>query len=311
MTLRGRLVLLFTLGLLLAAAAAAADGDSRIVVEKGRQASDMIIAIGTSVVVDGTAARGVVAAGSTVTVAGRVEGDVAVIGGALVLTDTGQVTGNVLLIGSTQNVSAKARIDGKLFASPFLGEDVRLFFTDPFGYLFSQSYDPFSIAKRIFFSLAWFVLAMIIIKLFPTHVAYASNLVRKDFWMVLGTGVLGAVGAFALLVLFILLCLVLIGIPLLAALVVFFLCAWVFGATVFLCTVGNVLARWLKIPGRKPLFSLLLAIAAWTLLKFVPGLAFFVQLLIMTAGIGISLATHFGKGTPWFRSRAAKAAAAR
>ncbi len=289
--------------------APAAAAPPRVVVEKGRRAAEMIVVMGTPVQVDGTAASGVFAAGSDVVVNGVVEGDVAVIGGTFTMTAASRVTGNVLLIGSDQKLADGSTIEGKLFASGILGDDVRQFLTNPFGYLFSHSYDALSVAKRIFFSLAWFVIAMVIIKLFPAHVSFACKRTRQDFKNAFGIGIVSAVAAFVSLILSVLLCLVLVGIPLLGLLALFLLAALAFGVTAFLCVTGELLASVLKLRNRRPMVCLLLSLTAWTLLRFIPGVSFLVQLAVITAALGITVGTHFGKGTPWFsRRRLAKPA---
>ncbi len=277
--------------------------DGNIHVKSDETATDTIISISNPVRIDGHANKGVFTAGAPLTVAGTVDGDVAVIGGKLILEPQGQINGNVLLVGSTQELAPTARINGKLFTTPFLQEETREIFRDPAGFLFSYDYDFRFIAGRVFTSLIWFVLSILILKLFPAHIAFAASRMRRDPGYTAGIGVVGTTGLLVLLLISLALCLILIGIPIFLILLVFLLSAWVFGIVVVFCVVGEQTLKLLRIRRRSPIMALVVAIALWTLIKFLPGISLLVHVSAFIMSMGIALATRFGTGTPWLRRR--------
>jgi len=269
----------------------------------GETAPNTLVSISEPVQIDGRAEKGVFTAGATLTISGQVEGDVAVVGGKLVLVDGGRIRGNVLLLGSDQQLSPDSKIQGRLFSYSFLGQDIRQIFTNPARFLFSYDYDLGFIASRFFVSLFWFLLALVVVKLFPAHINYACHRLRKDPGYTAGVGLVGLTGLILLLLLSLALSLILIGIPLVLMLLVFSMLLWAFGMVVLFCAAGEWLLRLFRVRAPAPLVALVAAILVWTLVKFLPGLSLLVHLATLVLSLGISLTTRFGSGLPWFRSR--------
>jgi len=284
----------------LAAAPDAADS-TMIHIKEDDVARDLVISISSPVIIDGRAEKGVFAAGSELTINGTVTGDVAVIGGRLVVHEGARIEGDVILVGSTHDMAATAIHDGKWFTTPFLEEEIRKIFTDPAGFLLTYDYSLTFVASRIFSSLLLFLVCIAIIKLFPAHISYASGRLRRDLSYMTSMGVVGLTGLLLLLLLFLALCLILIGIPLFLLLLLFILATWLFGITVVFCVVGEWLVRVLRFRNKSVMGGLVLAIVLWTLAKFVPGLSVVVHLATLILAVGVTLTTRFGTGTPWFR----------
>lgn len=271
----------------------------------GETASNTLVSISEPIRIEGRAAKGVFTAGATLTISGVVEGDVAVVGGKLALVDGGRIRGNVLLLGSTQEFSPQSRIEGKLFSYSFLGQDIRQIFTNPAQFLLSYEYDLGFIASRFFVSLFWFLLSILVIKLFPAHINFACSRLRRDPGYTAGVGLVGFTGLTLLLLVSLALSLILIGIPLVLILLLFSLLLWAFGMVVLFCTVGEWLLRLFRVRTPSPLLALVVAILVWTLIKFLPGVSLLVHLAALIMSFGISLTTRFGSGLPWFKARRA------
>ncbi|MBN2430467.1 MAG: polymer-forming cytoskeletal protein [Acidobacteria bacterium] len=292
----------------LAAAPAAAE-QPVIHIKANDIARDLVISISSPVIIDGRAEKGVFAAGSELTINGTVIGDVAVIGGRLVVNDGARIQGDVILVGSLHKMAPTAVHEGKWFTTPFLEEEVRKIFTDPAGFLLSYDYSLTFIASRIFSSLLLFLVCIVIIKLFPAHISFASGRLRRDMSYTASMGVVGITGLLLLLLLFLALCLILIGIPLFLLLLLFILATWLFGITVVFCVVGEWLVRGLRFRNKSVIVGLVMAIILWTLVKFVPGLSVLVHLATLILAVGVTLTTRFGTGTPWWRRKSVPAPA--
>jgi len=277
---------------------------SAIHVKKDDVAGDLVISISNPVIIDGKATQGVFAAGTTLTITGTVTGDVAVIGGNLILKENGLINGNVILVGSAQDISPSARIEGKLFTTPFMEKEIRKIFNDPASFLFSYEYDFMFIAKRIFSSLLLFILSIIILKLFPAHVSFASSRLKRDLGYTLSMGIVGITGILVLLLISLALCMFLIGIPIFLLLLLFLLSAWLFGIAVIFLLVGESILRWTRVKNKSTILALMAAIVIWTGIKFLPGISLLVHILTVILSVGITLTTRFGTGTPWFKRRA-------
>lgn len=295
----GRAAVAVMSAVLCAQTAAVASPERPVVVPKGDVARDTIVSISTPVLVEGAAEKGVFAAGAEVVVCGRVSGDVAVIGGRLVLKEDAVVTGSVLLVGSDQDFAPSSRVEGKLFTTSLFAEDVRGLFSDPAGYFLTVRYGAALVASRLFSALLWLVLSVFVIKLFPAHFSFACGRTKSDPGLVVGVGVVGAAGGFAILMVSLALCLLLVGIPLLLAFLVFALCAWVFGMTVLLYTVGDKVRSWLKVGARSPMVAIVLGAGVWALVGFVPVLSSLVKAVALVLALGVSLSTRFGTGRRW------------
>lgn len=267
----------------------------------GETARAIVVAIANDVVIDGRAEQGVFTAGSTLTIAGRVQGDVAVIGGKLILRDGAEIDGNVLVVGSTQDISTRAVLNGKLFVMPFLGKEIHQMFSDPASYLFSYQYDFQFIASRLFFALFWFIAALVVFKFFPAHVAFACQRLKHDPGYMAGMGVVGTAGLVVLGLFSLALCLLLIGIPIFIGLLIFIFAGWVFGQVILFYITGELLLKLFRIRTSAPMIALVVAIVVWTAIKFLPGLSLLVHLIAFCLSLGITLTTRFGTGTPWFR----------
>ena len=296
-----RLCLTLAALLLLAGAAGAAEAPAPIIVPAGETAPDIIVSFSTPVVINGTAADGVFVAGADLTINGNVVGDVAVMGGRLVIPAGGTVRGKVFLVGSTSAVDPSCRIEGKIFTMPFLGGEAQAMFSNPAGYLLSVQYDFGFIAKRVFFLLFWFLLAITLAKLFPAHVSFAITRLKTDPGYTAGLGVVTIAGGAVLLMVALALSVIFIGIPIVVLLLLGLFAAWAFGMVILFYAAGDKLLRLLRRTAPSPLASLVTATLLWTAIKFLPGLSLVVSLAALVFSLGITVATRFGTGVPWFR----------
>jgi hypothetical protein len=97
------------------------------------------------------------------------------------------------------------------------------------------------------------------------------------------------------------LCLILIGIPIVLSLVVVGLVIKVFGRVVLLFIFGESLAAAFNKHQISPIAAVLLGLLVVGFIGFIPILGFFFSFLMGIVGWGIALRTKFGTVDNWFR----------
>ncbi|HMU32333.1 MAG TPA: hypothetical protein PKC89_00575 [Pyrinomonadaceae bacterium] len=134
-----------------------------------------VYAFGKSVTVS-KRAKGVLAIGGDVVIEGRIEGDVATIGGNIIQRHDAFVGGDVIVIGGAYKPEAEkpARVDGKqTVVFGMLEEPLKDFARDPAS-LLSPSVSLSFFAQRLVLALIWFVISMVFSTIAPGAVGRAA-----------------------------------------------------------------------------------------------------------------------------------------
>jgi len=282
------------------------DGDM-LVIAKGQDIAEDVIVFAKSVLVQGVARRGVASFGGSVIVEGTVRGDVAVVGGTLEIRDGGIVHGDVIVVGGRLQRGPLGRVDGKVFATSVFEEKLLNLFSTPSKTLLSVNYSLAAISWRLLRALTWLLMSLLIFKLFPMQIISASRRMRYDAARVLGVGMLAFLATGTALFVFLVLCVVLIGIPLIIIWLVFCLAAWIFGSVAFYYFFGDLVGRWLlRKETLSPNVIFPIGVVVYALLRLVPILTFILPFLVLTLAFGAVYCTRFGTGTPWFRKAEAQ-----
>jgi len=264
---------------------------------------DNVIAMGGRVQVDGTVRESVVMLGGDVTVSGEVREAVVGIGSNVTLTSTARVKGDVVSLVGTLTKEPGCVIGGDTvyFKSTDIPEK---FFKNGFLGLFAMSFVPFFLVLRIINLLVWFLMALIVVAVFPRQISLASSQIRSSFWPVFGTGVLALVVYTGLVVMAALFSLLLIGIPILLALVALGIMLKIFGQVAVFHFFGDSLARGFGNPKATPILAVILGLFLVNILKFIPVLGLLFSLVLSILGWGVVIRTKFGMTENWLRRKA-------
>ncbi|HMJ09596.1 MAG TPA: polymer-forming cytoskeletal protein [Pyrinomonadaceae bacterium] len=258
-----------------------------------------VVAYGKNVIVR-KQAKGVLAIGGDIIVEGRVEGDVAAIGGSVTQREGAFIGGDVFVVGGKYKPEGAAplRNEGKetVMYAGYEGE-LREMAQNP-SQIFAPSFTLTFLAQRAFAVLFWFIVSFALITVAPGAVSRAIvrfhlstfKIVSIGFFTLAGATVAGFASlqflpnyfnAMLLLMMFALLML-----------------SYVFGRVALHVSIGQLLQKKFLSEGkRSEAIAVLLGVVVWTLLLSIPYIWSLAVLAMFSAGIGLVL-TARGK-TSW------------
>ncbi len=263
--------------------------ENAIIVD-GTNESDVFDTAGKSIYVKGTVTKGVMSFGGDVIVEGRVEGDVATIGGSVYQRSDSFIGGDIIVLGGKYH-----RDKGTGFRDPekttvmYTGfqEELRGIMQNPVT-LLSPSATPSYFALRIVAILFWFLVSLGLTTIAPGAVSRAvTRLHLSGLWI-------SAIGALALLIgsviLFAGLNLLPTAFGAVAGLMALFLfgLAYTFGRVVVQAATGNLILKRFSADKKHPeSLVLLLGTLAWTLALSLPyiWIIAFISMIIMSLGL--------------------------
>jgi len=303
----GKIWLLPGLAFMLAATALPLCGQQSFTLKKDimvakDEVQENIFAMGGHVQVDGTIRQSVIMLGGTVTVSGQVNDALVGIGSHVTLTSSAVVKGDVVSLGGTLIKEPGCVIGGDTVyfkSSEIPGK----FFKNGFLNFFTLSFVPFFLALRLIIIFVWFLLALIVVAVFPRQISLASSQIRTAFWPVFGTGILVLIVYTGLVILAALFSLLLIGIPILLALVALGVLIKIFGQVAIFHFFGDSLARAFGHRQATPLLAVSLGLLLVSFLKFIPILGFLFSFVLSVLGWGLVIRTKFGTTENWFRRK--------
>jgi hypothetical protein len=258
------------------------------------ESQDNVFTVGGEVVVDGKIRRSVVAIGGAITVSGEVGDAVVGIGSRMIIRSTAVIKGDVVTLGGTLEKEPGCTIQGDtvyLKGSEIVG---KLFGGGFFKGLFSMSLIPFILVIKLIIFCVWLMLALVGAALFPKPLAFAAGELRKSFWTAFAIGFLAHFVFIGLVIFAALLCIILIGIPVLLALIAAGVIIKIFGRLILLYFFGDSLLRALGSRNFSTVGAVLMGLLLVTLIGFLPIIGFFFNLVINMAGWGIVIRTKFG-----------------
>ena len=258
-----------------------------------------LVAWGGTVVIEGKIRKDVLVIGSEVTISGEIGDSFVGLGGRVLLKPTAVVKGDLIILGGTLVREEGARVNGDTIY--FKSEDISSkFFKDGFKGIFSFSFVPFFLILKFVSLFIWAFLAVIVAALFPKNVVSAAAALRRSVWPTCGIGLI-ATFAFSFLVAFsAVLCLILIGIPILLALAVAGLVIKIFGRVVLFFVIGESLSRVFHKPTISALGGTMLGLLVVGFIGFIPIFGFLFSFVLSLLGWGITLRTKFGTTENWF-----------
>lgn len=245
-------------------------------------------------------AKGVLVFGSDVVVEGRVEGDVAAIGGSVIQRNGSYIGGDVIVVGGKYMPDSVEPMRGEnkqtiIFAA--YEDELRAFAQDPLQ-LFSPTFTVTFFALRLVLLLFWFLLSLGFTTIAPGAVSRA--VVRLN----LSSAKVVAVGFFTFLGVIVLLLAtwksapnpviaVVVGMSALSLSL-----AYVFGRVALQVAFGKLIQKHLlRDRNRSEALSVLFGAVAWTVLLSIPYLWPLAVLGLFSAGIGLVLTAR--SNTSW------------
>ena len=249
-----------------------------------------VYVIGKSVIVK-KAAKGVLAIGGDVTVEGRIDGDVATIGGNVIQKDGSYIGGDIIVFGGAYKPESENpfREPGKktvMFG--VLEEQLRDFGQNP-SQIFSPSFSLSFLAQRLLVALLWFIISVVMTTIAPGAVGRAVARIKLSPLKVCALGsvvfvlISGAIVGGALYPTFLGATVGLMGVLIL-------LLGYVFGRVSLQVSLGKLVQKhFLSENNRSETLATLIGVLFWTLLLSLPYIWLIALFTVFAFGIGLIL----------------------
>ncbi len=229
--------------------------------------------------------------GGNATIANVIEGDLFVVGGTVSFTGAGRVEGD-LIYGATKVTNADDRVRGGVYSLLSLEGA-------------AASMDKSAVIASLL--LAWLVAAVVVTLMGGREVRSSSIEVRTSALHCFVLGLVALTSFVLTAIAFSYLVPYMIGIPLLAALGAFGVLTKVYGMIAMFHAVGTLVAgsrtrrqldsrKWL----RGDLAMVVIGLLILGAIRLVPVVGTIVWGLASVFGVGVALATKFGRRDPWF-----------
>lgn len=263
--------------------------ENTIVVES---APDMeILSYGKTVIVK-KEAKGVLTFGADIIIEGRVEGDVAAIGGSVIQKENAFIGGDVIILGGKYRPESlnPLRIKGKetiMYAG--YEEELRDLSQNP-SQIFSPSMSLPFIAQRIISVLFWFLISLAFATIAPGAVSRAiarfhlstTKVIAIGFFAFIATTVC-LIGSFSFLPTY-------LSAVLGMMVFVMLLLAYVFGRVALNVSFGKLVQKHLlSEKNQSETLAIFIGVVVWTVFLSIPYLWTFALLALFSAGIGLVL----------------------
>lgn len=282
--------------------AVAEDGGTRPAyhLQHGSIARNRIVALGHDAVIDGEAKSHVVALSGTVRVSGRVVGDVIVIGGDALLTETARVGGDVYVLSGRIEAAPGAALGGRSVAYPDASALwVALIQGPAMGLPASSSV---VIGAKLALLAFWAFVILALFAIGRRELLSTSESVRVEPFRNFFLGLTGVAAMVLTALFFSAFSGALIGVPLIVLVVVFALVLRFWGMVAVFHAIGAWLSQRLKWRPPLPLTAATYGLATLGLIKFLPWVGVWVWSVATFIGVGAALSTKLGRREAWFES---------
>ena len=263
-----------------------------IIVARG-ETRDNVVTLGGDIVIEGKVRKSAVAVGGTITVSGEVNDSVVGIGAKITLKASALIHGDLVGLGGIIEKEPGYRVDGDTVY--FKTSDITgKFFKEGAKGIFAFSFLPIILVFKFVSIFIWFLMAILVAALFPRQITLASGQIRKSFWPVFGTGLLAIIIYTIFITIAAVLCLVLIGIPILLFLALAGFVVKIFGRVALFYFFGESLARGFNRQSVSAMGGSLLGLLVVSFIGFIPFLGFLFTACLSIIGWGVVIRTKFG-----------------
>jgi hypothetical protein len=288
--LAGFIFIFLTVFTLYAQTSIATDPNEKTLVIEDAKDSD-VFSFGKTIIVK-QHAKGVLAFGGDVIVEGRVDGDVATIGGSIIQKETAFIGGDVIAFGGTYRPESKNPLrnsDKETIMFAGYEEELRNLTQNP-SQIFAPSFSLGFLAQRVLLLLFWFVISLALTTIAPGAVSRAVARFQLSALKVFAFGSVGFIVTVTI-VMFSLSFLpnYVYAIIILMAFVLLLL-SFVFGRVALQVSTGKKIQK-LFLPENRHSETVALLIGAfvWTLLLSIPYLWMFALVALIAASLGLVL----------------------
>lgn len=289
-----------------------------VTVEEGQVHNDDLVLVGGNATVLGEVRGDVVVIRGALDLQGRVKGDVVAILTDTTVGDEARIGGDLVHLGGSFEASPEAKIGGQTFHADLpsfaFGEGARHVAGSALGVVY--------LIKVLLFAILFWAM-LIIVCVAPRRVTDAGEALGELWGRALFVGLLAYAAYFVLFGIFLMLCLVLIGVPLLALLVFAWFVVKAMGMASILWLVGDRLVRSVH-PSRDvtPLVGFLAGFLVYLPTQIIPFQLGLVWLTLGLLGnvlatcatvlaVGLTLVAQFGPSGPFAPQRSGAAAPSR
>jgi len=250
-----------------------------------------VYVIGKSIIVQ-KRAKSALAIGGDVTVEGRIEGDVATIGGNVIQKEGSYIGGDIIVFGGAYKPESQKPLREPGKETVTLGvfeEELRNFGQNPSA-IFSPSFSVSFLAQRLVVSLFWFVMTLVITTIAPGAVSRAVARIHLSSLKVCALG--------AAVFLFVTSAIIFgaaalpnyLGATLGLMGVLFLVLGYVFGRVSLQVSLGKMIQkRFLSENNRSETLATLFGVLFWTLLLSLPYIWLIALFTVFTFGVGLIL----------------------
>lgn len=270
-----------------------------IIVEEG-EIQENVFTIGGSIHIKGKVNETAAAIGGTIIIEGEVGETVLGIGSEIILKPSARVRGDVVSLGGKLEKMAGTVIEGDTIYFK-TDEGLRQILREGLLGRTGISLLPLLVIFRLIMAFIWFILAIVLIAIFPRQIPYASSQIRAAFWPVFATGVVSIIIFTGLVVFSALLSLALIGLPILLSLIIIGVIIKIFGQVVLFYFFGENIHKAFSKKHASPLLAITLGFILITVIGLIPVFGALFSLFLSVIGWGAVLRTKFGTTPNWFK----------
>jgi hypothetical protein len=255
-----------------------------ITVARGETRVTAINAFNARLAIHGKVEESVFLLGGSLSLDGEVTGDVICIASRVEIGATARIGRDLIVIGGSLDKAEQGRVSGQQYHIR-TRDDLKKIAGSLLPFLPESGGLNFFKVIKIFF---WLVLSLLALAVFPLPVAKAAAMLPEAPLRHLGRGLLALLLFLLLLLGFLLLSFVLIGIPLLIVLMAAYFLLLIFGRAAVFYFIGERACCWLRVHAGPALF-IVLGVAAYTVVKFIPylGGALLVLMDLFAVGVGV------------------------
>lgn len=153
---------------------------------------------------------------------------------------------------------------------------------------------------RLITAFIWFILAIILVAIFPPQIIAGAGQIRTAFWPVVGTGILSIIIFTGFIVFSAFLSLLLVGIPILISLVIIGIIIKIFGQVILFYFFGDRIYKAFNKKLTPALLAVTLGFILITIIGLIPYLGALFSFLLSIIGWGVVIRTRFGTKENWF-----------
>jgi len=274
------------------------DDEKTLIVENAPEME--VIAIGKSVEVRDHA-KGVFSFGGDVVVNGRVDGDVATIGGSVIQKENGYIGGDIIVFGGSYKPESRSplRESGKETVVFGVWEDELRDLAQNPAQILTPAVSWSFLVQRLITALFWFAVSLVLTTIAPGAVGRAVARIQLSTLKVIAFGAIAficslvvIVGSLSILPDFLSATLGIMGLLTL-------LLGYVFGRVALQVSVGKQIQKqFLSSTGRSEVLATLIGVCVWTLLLSIPYVWILALFSVFAVGIGLILTARTTNSWP-------------